>query len=565
MGPKKKQTPNKLGAAPKKTRNKPDAAVKKKTSKKPNSSSATKRITQTNEDSGKENDSDFVSGNLQSQASQLLLGRKNRLNDLLASSQTSHTEAPKPGPKGKKTGSRSNGKFEEDDGFVYKRDQDKDDRRKRKPANPLISQLREETDQISQSDEDFSHIHLEEPIVKKARKQPKKTVKSVGNKPKAVAKSNGLINKQSTSRIPFPDDSSLQLSSPIKSPNYAKFYNGYSSDEYVEQVSHLKVNLSGTEPTKRNQKKAPNTKNKRRASYHNRGKRVLSIGNGFVGAPHEDVPTSDYYKLLDTSLPEPHRMRQLLIWCLKKKLDDEEKQSRDKSTAKTTEDQTVINIAKVIKEEVLRDLIDGQISISWYNRDDYDNEHDNILTSKEVTLPNPLNITNEENIEVFTKKLKSLKHERSEWETSFNRSTSHIPNLQINADQDETMLKEYCTTRDAENTSVDFNSTVLDQSLVNKISDNYKEVSRMPQNVESSIDRLYDTSYRLSRAHDLVARLQNDTLKQKTSSLVQNYMTKHLRDDDSLKNSSWPIPSRKISTKELLRGITRLDDPSVSL
>ena len=67
-----------------------------------------------------------------------------------------------------------------------------------------------------------------------------------------------------------------------------------------------------------------------------------------------DVPTSDYYKLLDTSLPEPHRMKQLLIWSFKKKLDQEEKLSRSKSKSETTEDQTIINIAKVIKEEVFK-------------------------------------------------------------------------------------------------------------------------------------------------------------------------------------------------------------------
>lgn len=571
MGPKKKQVSNKLGTAPKNAKSKAGTTNNRKPSKKSSVSPDTNRKNKTTtNDSETDNDSEFYSGNLQSQPSQLILGRKNRLNDLLASSQTSHTNnATKSGPKGKKGGNRAKGKFEEDDGFIYKRDQENDKNKKRKPTNSLISQLKEETNQMT-NDDNLRHLDLEEPSKKKTKRETKsaKSTKTNGSKTKVNTKPNGVSRRQATKRKSnFHDDSSLHLSSPIKSPNYENFYSAYSSDEYEEQVSHLKMNLEDSDTARTRNQKAPNTKNKRRASYHNRGKRVLSIGNGFVGVPHEDVPTSDYYKLLDTSLPEPHRMKQLLIWSFKKKLDQEEKLSRSKSKSETTEDQTIINIAKVIKEEVLRDLIEGQISISWYNRDDNEDEtNDNMLTNKEVTLPNPLNITNEENIEIFTKKLKSLKQERSQWESSFNRSTSHIPNLKIDANQNEADLQDYCQIRsETQDNSVDFNSTVLNNSLAEKINDNYNIVNEnIPHDVETSTDKLYDASYRLSQARELIAKLQTDKLNDKVSSLVQNYMTKHLREPLSPDTSSWPVPNRRITTKELLRGITRLDDPGVS-
>lgn len=571
MGPKKKQVSNKLGTAPKNAKSKVGTTNNRKASKKSSVSPDTNRKNKTTtNDSETDNESDFYSGNLQSQPSQLLLGRKNRLNDLLASSQTSHTNnATQSGPKGKKGGNRATGKFEEDDGFIYKRDQEDDKNKKRKPVNSLISQLREETNQMTNED-NLRHLDLEEPSKKKTKRETKstKSTKTNGSKTKVNTKPNGVSRRQATKRKSnFHDDSSLHLSSPIKSPNYENFYDAYSSDVYEEQVSHLKMNLEDSDTARTRNQKAPNGKNKRRASYHNRGKRVLSIGNGFVGVPHEDVPTSDYYKLLDTSLPEPHRMKQLLIWSFKKKLDQEEKLSRSKSKSETTEDQTIINIAKVIKEEVLRDLIEGQISISWYNRDDNEDEtNDNMLTNKEVTLPNPLNITNEENIEIFTKKLKSLKQERSQWESSFNRSTSHIPNLKIDANQKEADLQDYCQIRsETQDSSVDFNSTVLNNSLAEKINDNYNNVNEnIPHDVETSTDKLYDASYRLSQARELIAKLQTDKLNDKVSSLVQNYMTKHLREPLSPGTSSWPVPNRIITTKELLRGITRLDDPGVS-
>jgi hypothetical protein len=35
----------------------------------------------------------------------------------------------------------------------------------------------------------------------------------------------------------------------------------------------------------------------------------------YAALPHEDVDTKDFYKHIDQTLPEPHRMRHLLTWC----------------------------------------------------------------------------------------------------------------------------------------------------------------------------------------------------------------------------------------------------------
>lgn len=114
MGPKKKQVSNKPGTAPKNVKSKAGTASNRKTSKKSSTSPATNRRNKTTiNDSESDNDSEYYSGHLQSQPSQLLLGRKNRLNDLLTSSQTSHTNnATKSEPKGKKVGNRAERKFE---------------------------------------------------------------------------------------------------------------------------------------------------------------------------------------------------------------------------------------------------------------------------------------------------------------------------------------------------------------------------------------------------------------------------------------------------------------------
>lgn len=570
MGPKKKQSASKQGVGRNKPKDKSsDTGIKKTKAKSSISSSSNKTKGSEAKEQGNDNESGYYSGNLQSQPSQIL-GRKNRLNDLLASSQTPVAEpSTKTLPKTKKTGNKSKNKFEEDDGFIYKRGEDLDTNAKRDKSNKLISQLKNEMVNLSKDKKEDSsfHLHPDEPAAKKPRRSTKPKANGSKNKPRSTtARSNGL--SASTREPEYHDASSLQLSSPIKSPRYHEYLDDDSSDEYVEQVSHLKMNLAKSGNSRRQkQKQPPNSKNKRRASYNNRGKRVLSIGNGFVGAPHEDVSTTDYYKLLDTSLPEPHRMKQLLIWCFKKKLDLEEKLSRAKSNNETTEDQTVINIAKVIKEEVLRDLVDGQISISWYNRNDNENETNDMMSNKEITLPNPLNITNEENIEIFTKKLKSLKQERLQWESSFNDSTRPISRLKIDPDQDKSRLQDYCRSKAANNDdSVDFNSTVLNSSLVEKIDNNYNDISKNILNdLEMSVDKLHNASYQLSQVHNLIATLQKDKLNNQVSSLVKNYMTKHVPENQLSSSSTWPVPNRQITIKEMLRGITRLDTLDVSL
>lgn len=54
----------------------------------------------------------------------------------------------------------------------------------------------------------------------------------------------------------------------------------------------------------------------------------------FLALPHREVGTADFYKhIADEGLPEPRRMRQLLIWCATRALGD-------KPTGSRSEDQS---------------------------------------------------------------------------------------------------------------------------------------------------------------------------------------------------------------------------------
>lgn len=48
----------------------------------------------------------------------------------------------------------------------------------------------------------------------------------------------------------------------------------------------------------------------------------------FAALPHKEVDTADFYKHIASDLPEPRRMRQLLIWCATRAMGDRPSGSR---------------------------------------------------------------------------------------------------------------------------------------------------------------------------------------------------------------------------------------------
>lgn len=517
----------------------------------------------------------------------LVLGRKNKLNDILSSSRGAEDsrgiDRMGMGYTNKLALRRINS-FEEDDGFVYQRSQEPDAvnefQKQKKRPNELITRLQEEVNNISdgQFDEEVQLLDIVKPTVKRPRGRPKGTTKAKREKILAEAgkqapgkKTNGTVGRP-RKQI----ETSLVLSPPRSLQRPSRNIDNFSSDDYVEQVSHVKMNLARSEADDFGNKEEGRNANKRRISYNNRGKRVLSIGNGFVGVPHQDVPSEDYYKLLDTSLPEPHRMRQLLIWCFKRLLTQEER--NNKNNISTTEDHTVFNIAKVIKEEVLQDLISGQVSTSWYDRDAKDGlRYDEIYSNKEITLPNPLNVTNQQNIVSFTEKLQLLTKEKADLQSSYDKAIKPLHTLHVNPNPSLAELQKYCQTQSDSSNSIPslFIDNVMSEYRLGKMSSDVQDtVSMINGDVESSIDRLHNASYQMSLAHALIKSLKDRQLNPNVSSLVRDYVCKDSYVDQSSEAPDttttttasailhpWKIPSRSISTKQLLKGVTRLEVP----
>ena len=76
--------------------------------------------------------------------------------------------------------------------------------------------------------------------------------------------------------------------------------------------------------------------------------------------PHEGVDTREYYKHIESGLPEPRRMRQLLTWCGTRALGDKPSFSSQDNHAKLA--------AREIQQQLLKDFsVKSELS-DWFSR-----------------------------------------------------------------------------------------------------------------------------------------------------------------------------------------------------
>ena len=160
-------------------------------------------------------------------------------------------------------------------------------------------------------------------------------------------------------------------------------------------------------------------KGERRSSLSLRGQRASSLiesgssnGKSAAGAtryrklinlalPHNEVEVSDFYKHIEADgLPEPRRMRQLLTWCATRFLDP-------KPMGADFENSSAISAARVIQEELLKDLGNKSELSDWFGRED--------VPAPAIEIPerpNPKNLQNAAKITELEEQIRKLQGER---------------------------------------------------------------------------------------------------------------------------------------------------------
>lgn len=141
-------------------------------------------------------------------------------------------------------------------------------------------------------------------------------------------------------------------------------------------------------------------KGDRRSSLGLRGRRASSlIDTGNSNAlPHQEVEISDFYKHIESEgLPEPRRMRQLLTWCATRAMGE-------KSAGGEFEDQSARMAARVIQEELLKDLANRSEMSDWFSREDVP-----APVKPLETRPNPKNEQNAATIKGLEEQIAKLR------------------------------------------------------------------------------------------------------------------------------------------------------------
>ncbi|KAJ5155081.1 Mtw1 kinetochore complex DSN1 [Penicillium coprophilum] len=184
--------------------------------------------------------------------------------------------------------------------------------------------------------------------------------------------------------------------------------NGYNSPAQPPEGTKVALPVADTPVIQRNKefrggKGDKSEKGRRRSSLGMRGRRAsFLIDSGTSNAlPHREVGTADFYKhIADDGIPEPRRMRQLLIWCATRALGEKP------SGGSNSDDQSARLAARVIQEELLQDFSSNSELSNWLGREDLN------PPAVVVKKPNPRNVQNTDKIKELEEHIQKLHKER---------------------------------------------------------------------------------------------------------------------------------------------------------
>ncbi|KAL5365001.1 Mis12-Mtw1 protein family-domain-containing protein [Aspergillus floccosus] len=205
--------------------------------------------------------------------------------------------------------------------------------------------------------------------------------------------------------------------------------NGYVSPEPQSTTATIALPMADTPVIQRNKDMrgaAKGSKGNRRSSLGMRGRRASSlIDSGASNAlPHKEVNAADFYKHIAADLPEPRRMRQLLIWCATRAMGQKPSGSR-------SEDESARLAARVIQEELLKDFSANSELSNWFAREEVN------PPSVVVKKPNPKNVQNTDKIKELEEQIQKLQRERHALNALLRPPT--IPSIKTDAQHGATL------------------------------------------------------------------------------------------------------------------------------
>ncbi|KAE8339501.1 hypothetical protein BDV24DRAFT_135699 [Aspergillus arachidicola] len=253
---------------------------------------------------------------------------------------------------------------------------------------------------VEKSESAVASKKLSESSTRQTRATAKPTLPEPETQPASATRTTRTIRRQDNGEI-APVEKKRKKGRPSKSHDDQR--NGFVSPEPQQAgTSKITLPMADTPVIQRNKElrgAAKSGKGNRRSSLGMRGRRASSlIDSGASNAlPHDQVDTAEFYKHIASDLPEPRRMRQLLIWCATRAMSDKRGRSEDASARLA---------ARVIQEELLKDFSTNSQLSNWFEREDVN------PPAVVVKKPNPKNIQNANKIKELEEQIQRLQRER---------------------------------------------------------------------------------------------------------------------------------------------------------
>ncbi|PFH57788.1 hypothetical protein XA68_14576 [Ophiocordyceps unilateralis] len=192
----------------------------------------------------------------------------------------------------------------------------------------------------------------------------------------------------------------------------------------TELATTIALPMSDTPVINRNKEMRRKGSSSRRSSLGSRGRRASSlIDNGQAAIPHREVDSADFYKHITADgLPEPRRMKQLLMWCGERALSGKPPHG--------TPDSNAILGARAIQDQLLKDFASKSEFSDWFSRDEDEPKPHVVLK------PNPRNAELDEKMAALEAKIARLQEEKQAW-LAMRKPPPDLPPLFPDDDDDD--------------------------------------------------------------------------------------------------------------------------------
>ncbi|KAL7754185.1 hypothetical protein RI367_000166 [Sorochytrium milnesiophthora] len=181
------------------------------------------------------------------------------------------------------------------------------------------------------------------------------------------------------------------------------------SQQFLNQAVDLPPETDEDKANERN-KLMRKSQERSRKSLTNRGKRLSTMGGGDqIVLPHPAVQPSEYYKHISADLPDPVRMRTLLVLCGRKARIEPPSADTDEDSASKKTKWAVASV----QQALLRALNSGGIDLSWYQNAAF------AASTTKTIKEHPVNKVNKGQEQRLLSEIARLKAENDSWNRVF--------------------------------------------------------------------------------------------------------------------------------------------------